>query len=56
MAMTSKLRQMVLQGSSTDDIKETAVSEGMVTLRMDGLQKVRAGITTLDEVIKETTL
>jgi type IV pilus assembly protein PilB len=56
MAMTSKLRQLVLQGSSTDDIKETAVSEGMVTLRMDGLQKVRAGITTLDEVIKETTL
>ena len=56
MAMTSKLRQMVLQGASTDDIKATAVAEGMVTLRMDGLQKVRDGITTLEEVIKETTL
>ncbi len=56
MAMTSKLRQLVLQGASTDDIKATAVAEGMITLRKDGLQKVHAGITTLEEVIKETTL
>ncbi len=56
MAMTSKLRQLVLQGASTDDIKATAVAEGMITLRKDGLQKVHDGITTLEEVIKETTL
>jgi len=56
MAMTGQLRQMVLQGASNDEIKATAVADGMVTLRMDGLQKVRAGITTLDEVLKETSL
>jgi len=56
MAMTGQLRQMVLQGASNDELKATAVADGMVTLRMDGLQKVRAGITTLDEVLKETSL
>jgi len=56
MAMTPKLRRMVLQGASTAELKDAAVEEGMLTLRMDGLSKVRKGITTLDEVIKETTL
>ena len=56
MAMNAELRTMVLQGASTDDLKKTAIADGMVTLRLDGLQKVRDGITTLDEVIKETTL
>ena len=56
MAMNSELRQHVLKGASTDEIKATAVADGMITLRMDGLQKVCAGITTLDEVIKETSL
>jgi type IV pilus assembly protein PilB len=56
MYMNSNLRQLVLTGASTDDLKAAAVADGMVTLRMDGLQKVRDEITTLDEVIKETTL
>jgi len=56
MVMTADIRRMVLQGGSTAEIKDTAVAGGMLTLRMDGLSKVRKGITTLDEVIKETTL
>ena len=56
MVMNSELRQHVLKGASTDEIKATAVADGMITLRMDGLQKVCAGITTLDEIIKETSL
>jgi type IV pilus assembly protein PilB len=56
MAMSAHLRTLVLQGASTDELKQAAVAEGMMTLRMDGLQKVRDGITTLDEVVKETTL
>ena len=56
MDMSSTLRQLVLTGASNDKLKAAAVADGMVTLRMDGLQKVRDGITTLDEVIKETTL
>jgi len=52
--MSHRLRRMVLQGASSDDLKQQAVEEGMVTLRRDGLLKVKRGITTLDEVLKET--
>ena len=54
MRMSRILRRMVLQGASTDDLKAQAIEEGMVTLRQDGLLKVKRGITTLDEVLKET--
>jgi type IV pilus assembly protein PilB len=54
MAMSPTLRRMILQGSSTADLRDQAVSEGMLTLRMDGMLKVKRGITTLEEVIKET--
>lgn len=54
MKMSRTLRRMVLQGSSADDLKARAIEEGMLTLRDDGLLKVKRGITTLDEVIKET--
>jgi len=52
--MTLTLRRMVLQGGSSDELKEQAVSDGMITLRQDGMIKVKRGITTLDEVLKET--
>jgi type IV pilus assembly protein PilB len=52
--MTLDLRRMVLNGSSSDDLKVQAVEEGMITLREDGMAKVKRGITTLDEVLKET--
>ncbi|HEY0037244.1 MAG TPA: type IV-A pilus assembly ATPase PilB [Longimicrobium sp.] len=54
MAMSPALRRMVLQGASTADLQKQAISEGMLTLRMDGLLKMRKGVTTLEEVIKET--
>ncbi|HEY0023672.1 MAG TPA: type IV-A pilus assembly ATPase PilB [Longimicrobium sp.] len=54
MAMSAALRRMVLQGASTADLQKQAISEGMLTLRMDGLLKMRKGVTTLEEVIKET--
>jgi type IV pilus assembly protein PilB len=52
--MTADLRRMILEGESADELNRTAVEQGMITLREDGLVKVRKGITTLDEVIKET--
>jgi len=55
MAMSPTLRRMVLQGASSAELQKQAVEEGMLTLRMDGMLKVRRGITTLEEVIKETT-
>jgi type IV pilus assembly protein PilB len=44
----------VLKGASTEELREQAVKEGMLTLRMDGMLKVKRGITTLEEVVKET--
>ena len=54
MAMTSAVRRMVLKGGSTEELREQAVNDGMLTLRMDGMLKVKRGITTLEEVVKET--
>ncbi len=54
MAMSPELRRMVLGGSSVDELRRTAIAEGMLTLRMDGLNKIEQGITTLEEVVKET--
>jgi type IV pilus assembly protein PilB len=54
MAMTSALRRMVLKGASTEELREEAVKEGMLTLRSDGMLKVKRGITSLEEVVKET--
>jgi type IV pilus assembly protein PilB len=54
MALTPELRRMILRGASVAEMQEQAVSEGMLTLRMDGMVKVANGITTLEEVIKET--
>ena len=41
-------------GAGTDELREVALSNGMLTLRMDGLKKVERGATTLEEGIKET--
>src|SRR2546426_130768 len=54
MAMSSALRRMVLKGGSTEELREEAVKEGMLTLRSDGMVKVKRGITSLEEVVKET--
>jgi type IV pilus assembly protein PilB len=54
MAMTPDVRRLILKGESAEDIKQQAVKDGMLTLRMDGMEKVRKGVTTLEEVVKET--
>ncbi|MGQ0766500.1 MAG: ATPase, T2SS/T4P/T4SS family [Gemmatimonadota bacterium] len=54
MAMTPSLRKLVLQNVGAQEIREAAIEAGMLTLRMDGLLKVLKGITTLEQVIRET--
>ena len=54
MSLSPELRRQILRAASTAELQEQAVKEGMLTLRMDGMQKVRKGITTLEEVVKET--
>ena len=55
MAMTPALRRMVLTGASIVELRDQAVVDGMLTLRMDGMKKLERGITTLEEVVKETS-
>jgi len=54
MALTPELRRLILRGGSVAEIRDQAVVDGMLTLRMDGLKKIEKGVTTLEEVIKET--
>lgn len=56
MVLGPTLRRMVLDHESTDQLKQQAIADGMITLRRDGLLKVVRGITTLEEVLKETAL
>jgi len=54
MALSPELRRMILRGASVAELREQAVEEGMLTLRMDGIKKIERGVTTLEEVVKET--
>jgi general secretion pathway protein E len=51
---TETIRQLVLKRSDTSKIAAAAIDEGMVPMRDDGLQKVVAGQTTLEEVLRVT--
>jgi type IV pilus assembly protein PilB len=55
MAMTQRLRKSILQNLGVQELKEAAVEEGMLTLRMDGLLKILKGITTVEQVVRETS-
>jgi type IV pilus assembly protein PilB len=55
MFMTPSLRKLILQNVGAAEIKDAAVEGGMLTLRMDGLIKVWKGITTLEQVVRETS-
>jgi type IV pilus assembly protein PilB len=55
MAASNELRKLIMQGAGVDEIRHQALVDGMLTLRMDGMRKVEQGITTLEEVIKETS-
>src|SRR5262249_33844197 len=54
MALSAELRRMILKGASTAELQDQAVADGMLTLRMDGILKIKKGVTTLEEVVKET--
>jgi type II secretion system protein E len=54
--MSEQLRKMVVARASTDEIRAEARKEGMRTLREDGLEKAKAGITTIEEVLRVTEM
>ncbi len=50
--VTQEIKKLTLNRASGGEIKETAIQEGMVTLRMDGLYKVKEGKTSLEEIMR----
>jgi len=54
LAMTSSLRRLILKNVTGDELKDAAIASGMLTLRMDGWLKILKGITTMEQVIRES--
>ncbi|MEA1912772.1 MAG: type IV-A pilus assembly ATPase PilB [candidate division WOR-3 bacterium] len=54
MPISMDLRKMILEGVSTDELREKAHDEGMQTLRENGLVKLKKGITTPEEILRVT--
>jgi type IV pilus assembly protein PilB len=54
MEVTEELRELILVGASGLELRKKAVDEGMITLRQSGLRKVKEGVTTIEEVVRET--
>ena len=47
---------MILSGASSIEIKRKGLEEGMISLRRSGLVKLKDGMTTVEEVLRETVL
>jgi len=56
MAIDDDLRDLILSGGTAIDIKKKAQENGMISLRRSGLVKIKEGITTIEEVVRETVL
>ena len=54
MEVDDEVRELVLVGASAVELKKKAIERGMITLRRSGLIKVAGGMTTLEEVARET--
>jgi type IV pilus assembly protein PilB len=54
MEVTEEIRELILVGASALELRRKAVDEGMITLRQSGLRKVKEGVTTMEEVARET--
>jgi type IV pilus assembly protein PilB len=56
MEVTEGIRDLIMVGATAIELKRKALEEGMLTLRMSGLEKIKAGTTTVEEVLRETVL
>jgi type IV pilus assembly protein PilB len=56
MEISEGIRDLVMVGATAVEIKRKALEEGMLTLRMSGLEKIKNGVTTVEEVLRETVL
>ena len=56
MVISEDIRELILSGASAIELRRKAVEEGMIGLRQSGLQKIRDGVTTIEEVVRESVL
>jgi type IV pilus assembly protein PilB len=56
MEISEEIRELILSGASAMELRRKGVEEGMITLRVSGLYKIRGGHTTVEEVVRETVL
>ena len=56
MEINDDMRELILVGASALELRKKALEQGMITLRRSGLQKVTEGMTTIEEVVRETVL
>src|SRR6266850_1847078 len=56
MEISEGIRDLIMVGATAVELKKKALEEGMLTLRMSGLEKIKAGVTTIEEVLRETVL
>jgi type IV pilus assembly protein PilB len=54
MPVREEIKELILEGASADEVKKAAVRQGMDTLRMSGISKIREGITTIEEILRVT--
>ena len=54
MTVSEGIRELILRGANANELKKAAIEEGMITLRRSGLEKIKKGITTLEEVVRVT--
>jgi len=54
MEIGESIQELIMMGAATNELRYKAIEEGMMTLRRSGLEKIKAGLTTLDEVTRET--
>jgi type IV pilus assembly protein PilB len=54
MRFRDDLKERVLQGASSAELKQAAIAGGMATLRMSGIKKILAGVTTPEEILRVT--
>jgi type IV pilus assembly protein PilB len=56
MEISESIRDLIMVGATAVEIKRKALEEGMLTLRMSGLEKIKSGVTTIEETLRETVL
>jgi len=56
MKVTDDIRELILSGASAVELRRRAIEDGMISLRHSGLQKIRDGVTSIEEVVRESVL